>query len=99
MKRIAVLALLLCSCALPGTGDWKKDGASQAEFDRDRGRCQAQAVSIPNAPPAQVDNAINACMHERGWHHASEERTEGQSLGRSKRCGIDASGFFSCSFN
>jgi hypothetical protein len=96
MKRIALLALLLCGCAdAGGTGGWVKNGASQADFNIDRRQCQAQSMGNPNAPSIQAADLYNSCMQGRGWHRGSQESDQG----RSKRCGLDQSGYFSCSFN
>lgn len=58
--RYLILATLLTGCA-------QKLWYGNGDFEVDRGQCQAQAFSIPNAPTMQVAVVYNACMRGKGW--------------------------------
>lgn len=68
MSRGALLgaAAVLAACAGPKV--WTRDGATQDDFYRDRGQCQAQAFSVPNVPVMQAALVFNSCMQGKGWH-------------------------------
>jgi hypothetical protein len=69
--RILGAALLAAGCAATESV-WIKPGATQQDFYQDRGQCQAQAFSIPNAPALQIAIVSNSCMQGKGWY--TEER-------------------------
>lgn len=64
---MVALAALAAGCA-PMV--WTKPGATEQAFYQDRGACQAQAFSIPNAPPMQLAIVFSSCMQGKGWYQA-----------------------------
>jgi hypothetical protein len=58
-----VILLVVAACGLAACGDfyWRKQGASQADFDRESNECQQQSA------PGQWES----CMKGRGWTYAS----------------------------
>lgn len=64
--------LLIVSLVLLGSGcaqqTWHKNNATSEDFEMDKGTCQAQAFSVPNAPAVQVALVYNSCMRGRGWY-------------------------------
>lgn len=74
--RIIVLSavLALSGCATTETV-WVRDGASSQDFYMDRGQCQAQAFSVPNAPLMQTAIVFNGCMQGKGWHTEQQRRS------------------------
>lgn len=64
-KLISVLALT--GCAASPNPQWVKPGASGNDLAMDRGQCQAQAFSVPNASTMQVGLVFNSCMRGKGW--------------------------------
>lgn len=72
MKGVG-LVLLLCLFGCATTERvWVKPNSGQQEFYQDRGQCQAQAFSVPGAPPMQMAVVFASCMQGKGWY--SEER-------------------------
>ena len=67
--RYPLLALLLAACAPMQNQNlyWEKPGASSQQFEMDKGQCQAQAFSIPNAPLVQAAVVFNSCLRGKGW--------------------------------
>lgn len=47
---------------------WVKQGASNEEFEMDKGQCTAQAFSIPNATLMQIAIVQNQCLRGKGWY-------------------------------
>jgi hypothetical protein len=65
----AAVTLTLAGCAHQPKQTWYRAGATQQDFAMDRGQCQAQGLSIPEAAgyPLQVALVSNACMRGKGW--------------------------------
>lgn len=61
-----LIVLLLAGCAKEML--WTKPTFSDQEFFQDRGQCQAQAYSVPGAPPFQVVSVFNSCMNGKGYY-------------------------------
>lgn len=61
IMRTIVLCLLLTGCA----GAWYKDGSTERDFNMDRGQCNAQAYSAPDA--LQRAFVFRSCMEGKGW--------------------------------
>ena len=77
MLRSMTVALILLALAGCGVRGFKKDGATQQDFDRDLSQCY---VSIPvkncYAIPVvacQRDPLRNACMADKGWRITRED--------------------------
>lgn len=66
-----LLVLLLAGCASRQLL-WEKPGASQQDFEMDRGQCQAQAFGAPGMYAVQVAMIYNACMRGRGWYQVEQ---------------------------
>lgn len=62
-RTVFLIGLLLASCATHKV--WVKDGASDQDFEMERGQCQAQALSAPN--PLNEGGVFNGCMRGKGW--------------------------------
>jgi hypothetical protein len=67
VNRLAIaLTLAATSCATT----WVKPGASEQDFMRDRGACQAQAHSISNPQVYQTMMVYEGCMQGKGWQRS-----------------------------
>lgn len=69
--------LLLCAfAAVSAAGCASQDVwvGGNGDFEMDKGQCQAQAFSIPNAPPMQAAIVFNSCMRGKGWHLERQSR-------------------------
>lgn len=74
MRVIKFAALGACVAALCGCASmmqpqwaWYKEGATEQDFEMDRGQCKAQAFSVPGASMLQVALVIQNCMIGKGW--------------------------------
>lgn len=69
MKRLILVscAVVLAGCATKQSY-WEKPGASQQEFNMDRGQCNAQAFSVPGVSLMQAAIVQNSCMQGKGWY-------------------------------
>jgi hypothetical protein len=74
-RWIGALALAVAAgCAGVGTEPrWVREGSSQAELDRDRADCMAQATEAADpgssdpTDRARIGGAFENCMESRGW--------------------------------
>lgn len=66
---LALVATLAAGCVTNGSNDvtWVHPQATQQKYDMDRGQCQAQAFSVPNAPTTQMFAVFASCMRGKGW--------------------------------
>ena len=70
MNKVSILittAVLMAGCA-PQQNYWVKPGASSEDFEMDKGQCNAQAFSIPNATLVQIAIVQNQCLKGKGWY-------------------------------
>jgi hypothetical protein len=58
------MALALSACATK-QGGWDKPGATDQEFQQDRGQCVAQAYAAPSNYQRQA--IMIGCMSGKGW--------------------------------
>lgn len=70
MSKIAVVvacAIVLAGCASMGPRKWYRDGATEEDFNMDKGQCQAQGFSIGGGTMMQAAMVYNSCMRGKGW--------------------------------
>lgn len=60
-----LFVLLLAGCATEKV--WYQPGASNRDFEMDKGQCQAQAFGAPGMYTMQVAMIFNSCMRGKGW--------------------------------
>ncbi|MDW7534505.1 MAG: hypothetical protein SCG82_01435 [Candidatus Nitrotoga sp.] len=46
---------------------WEKPGASDRDFNVDRGQCNAQAFSVAGGNIMQIAIVQNSCLQGKGW--------------------------------
>ena len=59
-----LIVILLAGCA---PTIWNREGATEKDFNMDRGQCNAQALSVPGATNLQRNAVFDNCMVGKGW--------------------------------
>jgi len=67
LEPLIIITLLLTGCAQQ-QNYWVRPGASNEDFEMDKGQCTAQAFSIPNATLMQIAIVQNQCLRGKGWN-------------------------------
>lgn len=62
-----VVPLLVVGCATQPQSVWFKNGASQQEFEIDKGQCNAQAFAVAGGNMYQIAIVQNQCLKGKGW--------------------------------
>jgi hypothetical protein len=72
----SILLAALAACTNPVR--FHKAGATDADYQRDKKACEAQAKRAasgqmaPQAAAASHNRVLLACMHDRGWRQVTE---------------------------
>jgi hypothetical protein len=75
IKQLAILAA--CAAALSACAQqqqqwhWERAGATDSDFYRDRGQCNAQAFGVPGGSLLQVVLVQHSCLQGKGWEKVS----------------------------
>jgi len=78
----ALMVLLLVACAKPELQQqWYQGGATQADFEKNQGQCQAQAFSVASASLLQTVSVYNSCMRGKGWEQLSAAQAPAEQIG------------------
>jgi len=64
---ILVAAIALAGCASQPETYWAKAGATDSDFDIDKGQCDAQAFQVAGGSLMQIALVQNGCMRGKGW--------------------------------
>ena len=63
-----IFAIVGCSSIMNKTEEyWEKPGASDRDFNVDRGQCNAQAFSVAGGNLMQMVIVQNSCLQGKGW--------------------------------
>ena len=50
-----------------GAQAWRKDGTSEAEYNRDLRDCQSRAHAVGMNSPIEFFNFLEGCLRAEGW--------------------------------
>lgn len=70
-----LIVLLLAGCAARPAVEyrWVADRpTNRAEFERDFGQCEAQALAHPGTPMQRGMEIFAACMRGKGWSYVQQ---------------------------